>query len=81
MVKANRVVTLKADKTGDAPEVDQLLVELGNSGRAIPFLAIYPADGGRPITLEGPITPWQVFSALNKAGASKSNITENTAMR
>ena len=81
MVKANRVVTLKADKTGNAPEVDHLLMELGNSNKAIPFLAIYPADGSRPITLEGPITPWQVFSALSKAGASKRNINENTVMR
>ena len=70
IVKTNGVKTLKADKTNKSSEIDQLLVELGNSTTAIPFYAIYPANGSDPITLKGPITPWQIFRALQKAGPS-----------
>lgn len=32
---------LKADKSQEAPEVDALLVELGNSATAIPYYAMF----------------------------------------
>ena len=72
LVDENEVVTLRADKTVDAPEVDQLLVELGNSARSIPYLAIYPAGGGAPIILDGPITQKRILTAIKSAGPSKS---------
>ncbi len=70
LVQANGVKTLKADKTDPAPEVDELLVELGNEAKAIPYVAIFPADGSQPILLEGFITQQQVLDALERAGPS-----------
>ena len=64
------MVTLLADKTHDAPEVDQLLVELGNTARTIPYMAIFPADGGAPIILDGPVTQNRVLLELERAGPS-----------
>ena len=47
-VEANDIVMMKADKTkkSDWPEIDELLISLGNPSRQIPFYAIFPA--GRP---------------------------------
>ena len=47
-VEANDIVMMKADKTrkSDWPEIDELLITLGNPSRQIPFYAIFPA--GRP---------------------------------
>jgi thiol:disulfide interchange protein len=70
-VERQGVVVLKADKSRPAPDADELLVELGNAGRAIPYVAIYPATGGPPITLAGPITQGRVLEALRQAGPSK----------
>lgn len=72
LVDENGVITLRADKTGHAPEVDRLLVELGNSHRNIPYLAIYPAGGGSPIILDGLIKQESVLMTLKRAGRSKS---------
>ena len=36
LVEKNQVVTLKADKSKPAPEVDELLVQLGNKAQLIP---------------------------------------------
>jgi len=66
-----RAVAIKADKTQKSPEIDQLLVELGNAGRVIPYYAIYPGHGGDPITFGGLITKQQVLDALEKAGPSR----------
>jgi thiol:disulfide interchange protein len=70
-VVENRAVAMKADKTRDNPEIDRLLVELGNVGRGIPFYAVFPGRGGDPITFDGPITQNQVLNALKKAGPSR----------
>ena len=40
---------LVADKTTPSPEIDDLLVELGNTIKAVPFYAIFPGDGRAPI--------------------------------
>ena len=71
LLAASGIIAIKADKSGEAPDVDQLLVELGNHAKAIPFLAIYPAGGGQPITLSGLVTQDQVLDALTQAGPSK----------
>lgn len=76
LVKKNDVIALKADKTQPAPDVDALLLELGNAGRAIPFVAIYPADGGPPKTMDGLITQEQVLEALKQAGPSANQAGE-----
>ena len=43
-VESNDVIVLKADKSSDSPEVDQLLLELGNSSKAIPYYALLRPD-------------------------------------
>ena len=67
-VRQLEAVTLKADKTQASPEIDKLLVELGNAGRVIPFYAVYPGRGGDPITFGGLISQQQVLDALEQAG-------------
>ena len=71
-VVENGIATLRADKTRSAPEVDDLLVRLGNKNRQIPFLAVFPAGNpNRPILLDGVFTsPKRVLEALRKAGPS-----------
>ncbi len=72
LVRRNGVVTIKADKTQSDPEIDALLVELGNPGRGIPYYAIYPGGGGDPITFDGLISQQQVLGALERAGPSRA---------
>lgn len=65
-VEQNNIVTLKADKTGDAPQVDEILQKLG--GSAIPYYAIFsPAAPEKPIVLDGVITTGKVIKALQQA--------------
>jgi len=66
-------VTLRADKTHAAPEVDDMLERLGNTGGALPFYAIFPADNpNKPILLDGLLTsPKRIIEALKKAGPSR----------
>ena len=83
-VKANGIAAVKADKTGAAPEVDELLRSLGNKSAAIPFYAIFPAgDPNRPILLHSVFTsPAEIIDALRRAGPSKNVEAESaTAMR
>lgn len=70
LIAKNGVVAFKADKTHSSPEIDSFLKELGNTGAVIPYLAIFPADGGDPITFDGPITQQMVLDALEEAGPS-----------
>jgi thiol:disulfide interchange protein len=70
-ITMNRAIAMKADKTRGNAEADALLVELGNVGRGIPFLVVYPAGGGEPMTFDGPILQQQVLDALNRAGPSR----------
>ena len=76
LVDSNRVVTLKADKTQPAPEVDELLKLLGNQAGSIPFYAIFPAENpNRPILLDGLFTSSQrILDALKKAGPSRTAV-------
>lgn len=73
-VKLNRVVTLKADYSGQDPEIAKALTELGNIGLGIPFYAVYPSNGGDPITFDGVITQQKVLDTLAQAsGQTASN--------
>ncbi len=70
-----------ADKSVANAEIDALLIELGNTGKTLPFFAIFPSDGGEPITFDGPISQGQIVKALLKAGPSKEiENLEATAM-
>ena len=65
----NNIVAIKADKTKDSPDIDALLVKLGNHAKAIPFYAIYPAgQPDKPIVLDGIFaSPDRVLEALRQA--------------
>jgi len=71
LVEQNGVIVMRADKTENAPDVDQLLVELGNDSRSIPYLIIYPADGSEPVKMPGPVSQTRVLRELEKAGPSR----------
>jgi thiol:disulfide interchange protein len=75
LVLKNAVVTLKADKTHrrNSEPVNELLVALGNYGKTIPYVAIYPAGKDEPIKLDGLITRDQLLSALEQAGPSRGH--------
>ena len=70
-LEANNVEVLVADLTEQAPEIDELMVTLGNTGKAIPFYAIYPAGGGEPITFSDvPLRQQTLLGYLKKAVAA-----------
>jgi hypothetical protein len=50
-----------------------MLVRLGNTGGALPFYAVFPADNpNKPILLDGLLTsPKRIIDALKKAGPSR----------
>ena len=68
-ITSNNIVAIKADKTTDSPDIDALLVKLGNHAMAIPFYAIYPAgQPDKPILLDGVFaSPDRVMEALRQA--------------
>ncbi len=45
--KANNIVAFEADRDKD-PAVDQLLLKLGNSAKAIPYYAVYTPGSDEP---------------------------------
>jgi thiol:disulfide interchange protein len=66
--KSNNIVLLKADKSNPAPEVDELLKELGNTSAAIPYFGLFQ-PGEEPIHFDGVyLTP---ESFLDQLGADK----------
>ena len=73
-VERNGIVTLKADKSAAAPEVDELLKLLGHDVRSLPFYAIFPSgQPNRPILFDGFLaSPRPVIDALKQAGPSRS---------
>ncbi len=80
----NNIVAIKADKTKDSPDIDALLVKLGNHAKAIPFVAVYPAgQPDKPIVLDGVFaSPAPVLEALKKAtDAAPSSVARAPATR
>lgn len=77
----NGIVALRADKgiSETVDQIEQLLIDLGNPTRAIPFYAFYPADGGQPVVVDGLISSQQVRETfeklLEKSGNSQSTST------
>jgi thiol:disulfide interchange protein len=69
VVLDNNIVTLKADKTHrrKADQVNELLVQLGNYAKTIPFIAIYAPGAPEPILLDGLVSQEQVINALEQA--------------
>ena len=74
------VVGLIADRTRESPEIDKLMRELGNTGLAIPFYAIFPGDGRPPITFEDvPLRQKVLLERLREAVSTSSPATGSTA--
>ncbi len=72
-VEEHGIITLRADKTQPAPEVDRLMEQLGHPAGTIPFYAIFPVDSpNKPILLgAGPYSsPKPFLEAFKKAGVS-----------
>ena len=67
-VESNDVIVLKADKSKDSPEVDQLLQELGNSTKAIPYYALMRPDES-PVHFNGVFLSPSLF--LDQMGTVK----------
>jgi thiol:disulfide interchange protein len=80
-VEANGIVMMKADKTKTSPEIDELLVKLGNRTKQIPFYAIFPA--GRPndpIVMDGLYTSPAAFIEKLKEVGPKTAGAETRAV-
>lgn len=76
----NNIVAVQADKGNEnqIDEIEQLLVELGNTEAAIPFYAIYGPGIEKPITADAVITRGWVYESLEKAkGENKSAGKDN----
>ncbi len=64
----NGIVPLVADLTQPNEQANQLLEQLGNGGKALPFYAIFPGDGSAPIVFSDvPLTQGTLIERLEKA--------------
>lgn len=71
-VEKNGIVTIKADRSKATAAVNELLHQLGNTGGAIPFYAIFPAGNpNEPILMDGLLSKKRVLEALQQAGPSQ----------
>lgn len=72
-VESNDVIVLKADKSKDSPEVDQLLLELGNSSKAIPYYALMRQDA-TPVHFNGVfLSPSLFLDQIGTVNTPKQN--------
>ena len=81
-VEAHDIVMMKADRTKkyDWPEIDELLISLGNPSRQIPFYAIFPAGRpNQPIVMNGVFTSPGAFIKKLKETIPKTGGTETAA--
>ena len=64
------IVAIRADKgvVRTSEQIDNLLIQLGNKTKAIPFYALYPPGGGEPQILDGLITSDKVISIFKEFG-------------
>ena len=79
LIRENGIVSLRADKTKPAPDVDETLRRLGNKAASIPFYAIFPGGSSQtPILLDGLLTsPEPIVNALRQAGPSRPMLASN----
>ncbi len=66
LLNDNNAVVLVADLSLKNPEAETLMVELGNKGGGIPYMAIFPGKE-EPITLNGPITKKMLIGRIQEA--------------
>lgn len=71
---------LKADKSNAAPEVDELLSELGNTTAAIPYFGLFQ-PGEAPIHFDGVyLTPESFLDQLGADELTQAWATQNKSM-
>ena len=77
-VETHGIAMLKADKTTNPPEIDDLLIRLGNTTKQIPFYAIFPAGrANQPVVMDGLYASPQAFiDKLKEVGAGKQTVAE-----
>lgn len=73
VVEDQNIVVLKADMTEDNLEVDNKLIELGNTSKAIPYYAVL-RPGKPPHHFKGNFTLGGAKEFLDTAGISHSGI-------
>ncbi|MCE9554384.1 MAG: thioredoxin family protein [Planctomycetes bacterium] len=71
-MREHGIIGLVADKTVDAPEIDDLMKRLDHPSGLIPFYAVFPGNGGPVITYkEGPLWQSLLLDMLKQAGPSR----------
>lgn len=70
-VEEQNIVFLKADMTDDAPDVEDKLIEFGNTAKAIPYYAVY-RPGEAPHHFDGNFVAAGAKGFLDRAGISPS---------
>lgn len=78
----NGIIAIRADKgvSQTSNQIDDLLEELGNRTRAIPFYAFYPPGGGEPQVLDGLITSQTVIDTFDKLVKSNPETEAETTV-
>jgi len=66
-VEENNIVVLKADMTHDAPDIEDKLIEFGNTAKAIPYYAVYRPDS-EPHHFDGNFLTVGARGFLDRAG-------------
>ena len=79
-MKAHGMIGLTADFSDESEEIEQLMQDLGRQGNALPFYAIFPGQGGSPITFDGVLTQGRLLDKLKQAGPSQISEAARTAM-
>lgn len=67
VINEQGVVVLKADMTDDSPEAEELLVELGNAAKAIPYYVLFRPDE-EPLHFDGNFVRTGSRGFLKRAG-------------
>lgn len=71
-MREHGIIGLVADKTVEAPEIDDLMKRLDHPSGLIPFYAVFPGNGGPVITYkEGPLWQSLLLDMLKQAGPSR----------
>ena len=72
VVEGQNIVVLKADMTEESEEIDNKLVEFGNTAKAIPYYAVYRPDEA-PHHFDGNFVADGAKGFLDRAGITSSN--------
>jgi hypothetical protein len=66
-IEEQNIVVLKADMTHDAPDIEEKLIEFGNTAKAIPYYAVY-RPGQAPHHFDGNFVTVGAKGFLERAG-------------